>query len=79
MTGCSPMWAKMGVAHNTINVSKLIPGDDLKIIATYTSEEEIFIFVGAGDTFRSSILGFSLTALQTNIDTGDLSGLMAYF
>jgi hypothetical protein len=68
-----------GVAHNTINVSALVSGDALKVISTYTCGREVFIFVSAGKTFHSAILGFSLSALRTDVETGELLERLIYF
>lgn len=68
-----------GTALNTINVSQLIRGEPLQVIATYTLESEILIFISAGSTFRSRILGFSLAALLTDARTGEYLRTIAYF
>ncbi len=68
-----------GVACNTINASRLFSRDDLNILATYTFEKHILIFIGAGKTFRSNILGFALSALQTDPETGALTNRIDFF
>lgn len=68
-----------GTALNTINVSKLIQGEPLTVIGTYTLEEEILIFITTGRTYHSGIMGFSLAALSTDTRTGEYLRMISYF
>lgn len=68
-----------GTVLNTINVSRLIRGEPLKIISTHTLDSVILIFISAGGTSRSNILGFSLAAFLTDARTGEYLRTISYF
>lgn len=68
-----------GTALNTINVSQLIRGEPLKIISTHTLDSAILIFISAGGTSRSNMLGFSLAAVLTDARTGEYLRTISYF
>lgn len=50
----------------------------IQTVATYTYDNEIFIFITRGENFMSSDSGFTLTAIRTDKETGKILGQIDY-
>jgi hypothetical protein len=68
-----------GIEINKINLYEIFNNKKIHVIATYTRNKDVLIFIGIGDTFRSQIKGFTLFALKTNSDTGKIIDKIQYF
>jgi hypothetical protein len=69
-----------GEELNRIDLREVFNKDkDPKVLATYTDDDEVLIFIGIGDTHAATIKGYSLTALRTDLETGQVRGRIDYF
>jgi len=68
-----------GVEHHRINLAKIFEDHIAKAIYTYTTDDEILVFISRGMTSQSSVLGLTLTALRTDASTGKLLDRIDYF
>ena len=62
-----------------INLYEVFKNKKAKVLATFTQDKEILIFVSIGFTHYAGINGFTLSALRTDSDTGKLINKIKYF
>ena len=68
-----------GTELNRINLYDILKNKKIKVLATFTQDNEILVFIGIGYSYRVNVDGFSLMALKTNPDTGEITGEIKYF
>ena len=64
---------------NRINLYEVFKNKKANVLATYTQDKEVLIFVGIGHSYRVDAKGFSLIALRTDPNTGQISDKIQYF
>ncbi len=63
-----------------INLQQMFENEKaLKVLGTYTRENEVFIFVSSGETYLRCTDGFTLTALRADPQSGKMLGQIKYF
>ena len=68
-----------GTELNRINLYDILKNKKAKVLTTYTNDKEILIFIGIGESHHSSIKGFTLYALKTDPNTGNITDKIQYF
>jgi len=69
-----------GIELNRINLGEVFNNKKkIKVIGTYSFPDKIYVFIGAGETFRASVKGFTLKALVTDPKSGKILEEVKYF
>ncbi len=68
-----------GKELNRINLFEVFKNKKAKVLATFTQDKEILVFVSIGYTYYAGINGFTLTALRTDPETGKMTGKIKFF
>lgn len=61
-----------------INLNRYFDHDDVRIIKTLTTEDATYLFITSGHSNFGNIKGFSLKAIKTDPQTGEISEIIHY-
>lgn len=68
-----------GKELNRINLYEVFKNKKAKVLATFTQDKEILIFISIGHSNYADIKGFKLIAIRTDSKTGKIIGKINYF